>query len=304
MLDSLTLDQMRILTAVADAGSFSAAARRLGRVQSAVSQSIQTLESALEIPLFDRSARTPRLTDAGEAIVKESRAVLRRVQAMRAMASSVSDGLEAELTLAVDAAFPMPPLIETLKELRRHFPSLPVTLFTEGLRGAEARLKDGSARLAIIIPTPQSQPDFDCEFLANIALTPVVAAAHPLAAIKGRVPPEFLREHVQLVLTERSPAPNAPSAGILADHIWRFADMLTRLEFLLEGFGWCRMPRHLVEAHIEAGRLVRLDVDGRDSIELRVEIGRERGRAEGPAGRWLIQDLRERLKMCPSTAAL
>jgi DNA-binding transcriptional LysR family regulator len=44
MLDPLTLDQLRILIAVAETGSFSAAARRLGRVQSAVSQSIQWLE--------------------------------------------------------------------------------------------------------------------------------------------------------------------------------------------------------------------------------------------------------------------
>ena len=44
MLDNLTLDQMRVLIAVAEEGSFSAAARRLGRVQSAISQAIQTLE--------------------------------------------------------------------------------------------------------------------------------------------------------------------------------------------------------------------------------------------------------------------
>ena len=44
MIDNLTLDQMRVLIAVAEAGSFSAAARRLGRVQSAVSQAMQTLE--------------------------------------------------------------------------------------------------------------------------------------------------------------------------------------------------------------------------------------------------------------------
>ena len=46
MIDALTLDQMRIFVAAVDAGSFSAAARKLGRVQSAISQSIATLEVA------------------------------------------------------------------------------------------------------------------------------------------------------------------------------------------------------------------------------------------------------------------
>ena len=73
MIDSLTLDQMRVLVAVADAGSFSAAARTLGRVQSAISQSIQTLETTLGLTLFDRSGKTPRLTDAGRALVGDAR---------------------------------------------------------------------------------------------------------------------------------------------------------------------------------------------------------------------------------------
>jgi DNA-binding transcriptional LysR family regulator len=57
MLDRLTLDQLRIVIAVAETGSFSGAARRLGRVQSAVSQSVQSLEATLGIPLFDRAAK-------------------------------------------------------------------------------------------------------------------------------------------------------------------------------------------------------------------------------------------------------
>ena len=302
MLDSLTLDQMRVLTTVAEEGSFSAAARRLGRVQSAISQAIQAMETSLDLTLFDRSARAPVLTDAGAAIVAESKAVLSRVQAMRFRAASVAEGEEAELTLAVDAVFPMPPLIDSLKRLRIAFPALPVTLYTEGFRAAEARLKDGSARLAIFAAIPQTDPSLECEFLAHIALVPVVAASHPLAKFKGRVPTEALREHVQLVLTERYPGPNPIMAGIVSDHIWRFADIGTRLEFLLEGFGWCRMPRHLIEPHVEAGRLVQLDVEGRSAVELRVDIGRERGRSLGKAGQWLVTDLREQLKQCPSTA--
>ena len=65
MLDALTLDQLRILIAVAETGSFSAAARRLGRVQSAISQSVQSLEATLGVQLFDRETKTPRLSEAG-----------------------------------------------------------------------------------------------------------------------------------------------------------------------------------------------------------------------------------------------
>jgi DNA-binding MarR family transcriptional regulator len=51
MLDSLTLDQIRLFLAVADAGSFSKAARQLNRAQSAVTYGIQKLEAQFGIPL-------------------------------------------------------------------------------------------------------------------------------------------------------------------------------------------------------------------------------------------------------------
>ena len=103
MIDSLTLDQMRVLIAVADAGSFSAAARKLGRVQSAISQSIQTLETTLGLTLFDRSGKTPRLTDAGGALVGDARALIDGARAIRARAQSMAEDVEPELTLAVDS---------------------------------------------------------------------------------------------------------------------------------------------------------------------------------------------------------
>ncbi len=59
MLDPLTLDQMRVLVSVAEEGSFSAAARRLGRVQSAISQAVNSLETALGVSLFDRRGQGP-----------------------------------------------------------------------------------------------------------------------------------------------------------------------------------------------------------------------------------------------------
>src|SRR6516164_7123032 len=107
MIDPLTLDQMRVLIAVADAGSFSAAARKLGRVQSAISQSIQTLEMTLRLTLFDRSGKTPRLTDAGRALVGDARALIVAAGALRARAQSMANDVEPELTLAVDAIFPI-----------------------------------------------------------------------------------------------------------------------------------------------------------------------------------------------------
>ena len=186
MIDPLTLDQMRALVVVAEAGSFSAAARRLGRVQSAISQSIQAMEATLGVTLFDRSTRTPALTEAGQAIVNDARAVLEGAKAMRAHAESIAADVEPEMTLAVDSMFPTPLLIASLDALRHEFPDLPATVFTEALGGAEQRLRDGAARMAIYTLPGGATRDLQHPVPHPVALTPVVAADHPLAAAPDR----------------------------------------------------------------------------------------------------------------------
>jgi len=297
MLDPLTLDQLRVLAAVADSGSFSAAARRLGRVQSAISQSIQSLEATLGIVLFDRTARTPALTEAGRVLLADGRLLLRGAEALRARAESIAADIEPELTLTVDAVFPNPLLMASLRALRNAFPTLPVSLFTEQLGGAEHRLREGTARLGIFPPLPTASPDLEMRFLTAIPAVPVVAADHPLAHEPAPLTRDVLERHVQLVLTDRSPLSAGFSGNVMSVQIWRFADQGSRLEYLLGGFGWCHMPHHLVDEHIAAGRLTPLDIEAQRGapFSLPLHVVHLRGRPPARAGRWLIDDLSQRL---------
>src|SRR5207249_3305367 len=85
-----------------------------------------------------------------------------------------------------------------------------------------------------------------------------------------------------------------------------FVDLGSRLDYLLAGFGWGNMPAHLVEAHIAAGRLKRLDLKENNGrfVSLPIHIVHERGRPPGHAGRWLLDDLRQRLPRGDSDAIL
>jgi DNA-binding transcriptional LysR family regulator len=299
MLDPLTLDQLRILVAVADTGSFSAAARRVGRVQSAISQSVQSLEATLRISLFDRTAKTPVLTEAGRVLLADARHLLRGAETLRARAEMIAADVEPELTLAVDVVFPNPVLMASLRALHDAFPHLPVTLFTEGLGGPEQRLRDGTARLAMFTPLPNAAADLEMSFLTAIPAVPVVAADHPLVREPEPLSRETLESYLQLVLTDRTTLSAGFSGSVIGAQIWRFADQGSRLEYLLAGFGWCHMPRHLVDQHIAAGRLKRLDVaEQRGSgFSFPVHVVHLRGRPPGRAGRWLAQDLSLRLRI-------
>ena len=293
----MTLDQMRVLIAVAELGSFSAAGRRLSRVQSAISQTIGVLEGDLKLELFDRSGKKPVLTEAGKAILEEARDLLHRAERLRARADAIARDVEPEMTLAADAMFPEEPMMASLKAFSREFPTVPVTLFTENLGGPEYWLREGGARLGLYAPRVTGIAGLESEYLVSIPLIPVVAADHPLAALAGPVTRDDLLDQVQLVLTDRTSVSAGGSIGVVSNRIWRFADIGLRLKYLLAGFGWCNMPSHLVETHIAAGRLKRLvlkELGGRTN-SFPIHAIYQPGRAPGRAGRWLIDDLKRRL---------
>lgn len=292
MIGALTLDQLRVLVAIADAGSFSAAGRQLRRVQSAISHSIQTLEETQGLRLFDRSTRTPQLTASGRALVDQARQVLRQADVFERTAQGMAAGLEPELALAIDSFVPTAPVIRALDGLRTRYPDLPVTLFTEGLGAAERRVRDGSAILGLCALLPSTVQELQAAALTQVSLVPVVAPQHPLATETRALTRDVLAEHVQLILTD--PMQRAgPSFSVVSTRVWRFVDIARRLEFLLAGFGWGTMPEHLVGPHLAAGRLVALDV--RDPGVLPGSIGlfaiHERRRALGVGTRWLLEEL-------------
>src|SRR5882724_9220555 len=133
MLDSLTLDQLRTFIAAAEEGSFSAAGRKLGRAQSVVSQTLANLETQLGVKLFDRTGRYPRLTDQGQALLNDARIIAEGMDCFKARAKTLREGLEPELSLSIDAMYPMSALTAAVGTFRDAFPYTPLRLTVEVL---------------------------------------------------------------------------------------------------------------------------------------------------------------------------
>ena len=296
MIGSLSLDQVRVLVTIADTGSFSAAGRRLGRVQSAVSQTVATLEATQGVTLFDRSSHRPRLTDIGRVLVDQARLVLASAARFEAVAAATRDGQEAELALAIDPLVPTAPLIDSLRALNEAFPALPVSFSTEGLGGSLRRLRNGSAALAICLLLPDVPEDIAAYPLLRIFMQPVVAPSHPLATLRRPATQGDLEPHIQLILSDPVD-PGSTSYGVSSARLWRFVDLGRRLDVLLAGFGWCRMPSHLVATPIAEAKLVPLDMEDDPNPKggLVIYAAHRRDCGLGLAGRWLLADLRQRL---------
>jgi DNA-binding transcriptional LysR family regulator len=297
MIGSLTLDQLRVLVTIADEGSFSAAGRRLARAQSAISQTVATLEDVQGVTVFDRSGHRPSLTEAGRILLGQARIVLAGATRFEGMAAGMREGVEPELAVAIDPLAPTTPFIESLRALRDTFPHLSVSFSTEGLGGAERRLRRGEAALALCVLLPVVAEDLVAAPLLSETLLPVVSPDHPLARLGRPATQVDLHEHIQLVLSDPF-APEAPGYGIIGSKAWRFVELGRRLDFLLAGLGWCRMPEYLVRPLLRDGQLHHLQINddpSRASGPLTIYAAHRRDRPLGRAGKWLLDDLQARL---------
>ena len=145
-----SLDQLYVLIAVVDEGSFAAAGRRLNRATSAISYTVSALEAQLGLALFDRgNPRRPSLTQAGQTVLAKARSVTSDIDDLKARVTGMREGLEAELTLVVDVMLPSQRLVDAVRAFEAQFPTVTLRLNMEALSAVSQLVQRGMATLGI-----------------------------------------------------------------------------------------------------------------------------------------------------------
>lgn len=295
MLDAVSLYQLRVFIAAAEEGSFSAAGRKLRRAQSLVSQAVANLEAQLNVQLFDRARKYPRLTLPGQALLLEAKAVIEGMEGFKARARTMAEGLEPELSVVVDVVYPMTALTNVVGFFRKTYPNTPLRLYVEALGGVIQPVLEGRCRIGVIGSLPTVPDELASEPLLEVPFVTVVAPAHPLAAVRGAIPRTEIESHVQLVLTDRTVLTAGRDFGVQSPLTWRLADMGAKQAFLRAGFGWGHMPVPMVQDDIADGRLVKIRIRGvpvRGQFLLMQAVYRKDA-PPGPAGRAFIKQLKQ-----------
>lgn len=293
-----SLDQLRVFLAVVDEGSFNRAAIRLGRAISVVSYGIGQLEAQLGVRLFEREgSRRPVLTAAGQALVANARAVTDEIDGIVAKVRGLHRGLETELALAVDVMVEPRVVALVLREFQQAFPTVDLRLHVEALGAVASLVIDRQADLAIAGPDVVGHAELEQSVVGAVELVPVAGPLHPLARM-GTISPGTSRQHLQLVLTDRSPLTQGRDFAVHASRTWRLADLGAKHALLLEGIGWGNMPRHAVAGDLAAGKLVALALPEAPSQTYRLNALWRKDSPPGPAGQWMLEKLTEQLALC------
>ena len=164
----------------------------------------------------------------------------------------------------------------------------PDGLHVEALGSVTAMVLDQTAAIGISGPVAAGIEGVECIGAGALPLVPVASPDHPLARME-RIPPGAGRDHIQLVLTDRSRFTEGRDFSVMSPRTWRLADLGAKHSLLREGIGWGNMPLSLIEADLATGALVRLHMPDHPGGMYRFAGVWRRDLPPGPAASWLLQ---------------
>ncbi|MFJ7144833.1 LysR family transcriptional regulator [Pseudomonas protegens] len=284
-----SLEQLQMFVQAAQTGSFSAAARKLGKTQSTVSVAIANLEADLGVELFDRSSRSPVLTASGKKMLLQAEAVLERCLTLQANADGLSQVLEPQLSIVIET--PYGPLMPALREFEQAFPYVDL-LIRHPLSGDASELvARGDAVLGIAFSQPGYPQELEFQQMGKLIMLHVCHPDHPLARLDNVT---FDDLHVHRRLAFSAHADKLPSSEYLrCSQLWQAENYLALLEMVRAGLGWATLPRQLIQRELAQGELVELQLGAYPHTDwlVGVDLLWARQRVMGKAERWLKERL-------------
>lgn len=255
---NISKDQLILLLTVLDKGSFSAAARALGRAPSAVSMAIASLEDELNLQLFERTGREPQPTPQALTLAVQARALVQQMQQWEAQALAMSSGLESKLSIAIEPELLSIHWADYLAGLALQFPALEVEIVTAPHEDAMAMLHEGRVQLALLYERAEYDGGENFQEVLSEQLVAVVASTHPLAQVAGSVTSQDLIQVRQIVVASRE-QPHLKPRLLMSSRFWRTDSHIAALNLVLKGVGWAILPKTLIQPYVEQQRLYALE---------------------------------------------
>lgn len=288
-MSRVTLAQWQMLAAVVEHGGFARAAEAVHKSPSTLNHAVHKLEEQLGVQVLEPVGRQVRLTEAGEMLLRRARQLIESAEALEDVAGRLSEGLEAEVVLAVDQIFPADALAQALSRFSAGYPYVRVQLHETVLNGGVEMLYDGRADLVV---TGIAAQGFLGEPLVNVRFRAVASPDHPLHRLERPLDLRDLARHRQLVVRDSGQRQSMDSGWLKAEQRWTVSHLETSLDMLERGLGFAWIPETRLRGALAAGRLEPLPLMAGGVREYPVQlIHRDRDRA-GPATHAMAEALK------------
>lgn len=289
----MTIDQLKMLVQVAELGSLKSASEVLFKTQPAISQGIKQLESQLGLTLFSRQGYRLLLTDNGNQIYQHALRLLNEARQIKQLASFLTVGNEATVTLAIEASYDLKRILPVLEITQNEFPHTEIILKQEYINGALEAVKSEQADIALTAIDNLTLQSGKYEAnklyqgsLCNIA-APKLLKRHP-----GLNSIEELKDEYQIVVQDSGRSSKGVNFSVqTGQRCWYVNDFNTKKTLILSGIGWGRLPDYMIESELKSQVLTAINVKDFDTrITLNYQAIKLKSKLLGPVASKLWQN--------------
>lgn len=266
-------------------GSFSAAARALGKSQSTISTAVARLEDDMGFLLFERSGRQPVLTEEGLRALARVNDILAASRRLDDLAIRMSRGIEPRLTLAISDIWPADHHEILLHRFAERYPDIEFECLVAEDDDVLELLQTGRAHLGVVREQPALSPELEARRLKVLVRMGVyIHHQHPVAS-ESQLTTSVLKQIRQLRLNTWIRPPENKTSG----QSWSASSYLLLMDMAEQGFGWSELPCWMVR-QFGRGVLQELTLPGWQQ-QSRMDVIWSTRHPPGPAGYWMIDQL-------------
>ena len=292
---NINQDQLLIFKTVIETGSFSAAARKLGKVPSAISMSIANLEIDLNLQLFQRIGREPIPTEEALVLYEKTEQLLIEMKQWKQHAFALSSGLESSLNIVVVSELIHTNWTDYIKKKKKNFPQLPINIFTAPQEDATKMLMNGNAQLALMFEREQLESNEQFVELKREVLVPVSSKKFELAKF-DHVSFEQILQSRQIVVASRDKS--IKPELLYSKSYWRTDNHHSACSIILQNLAWGVLPLEMFNENPELKHQLKIlnFSDFTPKFEYFVDLVWSRESQLGAAARFLINHIRNERK--------
>ncbi len=287
----LNMDQLAAFVAAAEKGSFSAAARYLGKSQSSVSIGVNNLELDLSVTLFDRSTKYPTLTPQGERLYSQAKVLIRQAERIQSYAQEVVNEVEGELHIAIDPLVPFDVIDSALEKLAQQYPFTQIHIVKCTSQEITELLISEGIHLGLYI-THKGVPD-NLEFIAIEQVEWVcVCSPDSELADMNEVDNETLISKRQIACASMMQNPLLSATGKISQDIWTASDQDDMIRLVEQGIGWAFLPKQMSSEKLTAGTLIEFSPEfKKTAVHTAVDLIWKANTPIGPVMSFLLDEL-------------
>lgn len=255
----IEFNDLQLLDAIYQYGSFAKAAEKIHRTRSAVSQKIHKLEQQLGYKIFDRLTPQIQFTSEGRFLLEKSWNILRQMEKLSGDISKIEEGYETEFSIAYDDILSCEGILSLINDFQLGVSSsISIRLHREVLNGTWDALQQN--RAALVIGAAGDPPlNLACKqkTLGTTQFVFAIAPIHFLAKIPEPLSQEDITSACSIVISDTSQQLMGRTVGVLPGQtIIRVPNMDTKIRAQIQGIGVGYLPRHRILKYLEDGSLI------------------------------------------------